>query len=148
VLSKVQAGDVLFIDECHRMTSMTEEMLGLAMMPPYTFVIPPASQLSGAEERPVTMAPWTCIGATTVYGKITKPLRDRMALTVQLKPYGAADMSEILRRAAQRLDIEINEESRLALASAVTALHVRLSGCWSGSGTTHSWSSPAKRSNP
>jgi len=116
VLSKVQAGDVLFVDECHRMTPMTEEMLGLAMMPPYTFVIPPASQLSGAEERPVTMEPWTFIGATTVYGKITKPLRDRMALTVQLKPYGAADMSEILRRAAQRLDIEINEESRLALA--------------------------------
>jgi len=99
VLSKVQAGDVLFIDECHRMTSMTEEMLGLAMMPPYTFVIPrprssPAPRNARSPWRP---GPASAPPPSTARSQAAARSdgADRAAQTLRCR-----DMSEILRRAA------------------------------------------------
>jgi Holliday junction DNA helicase RuvB len=105
--------DVLFIDEIHRLQPIVEEYLYPAMED-YRLEIPvgdgPAAQLIH-----MSLPRFTLVGATTRTGLLTSPLRDRFGIVLRLDYYTADELSEIVRRSAQRLKIEITARSCLTV---------------------------------
>lgn len=102
-LGKIQKGDVLFIDECHRMGTPAEEMLGLAMEDGQIM-------LEGADE-PLEIPAFTVIGATTKPASLSRPLRDRFELRVRVEYYSVAELAEIVRRAAERETVAVTPDA-------------------------------------
>lgn len=114
VLTNLEEGDVLFIDEIHRLNKVVEEFLYPAMEDfRVDFTIE-----GGMSGRTVNfrLKRFTLIGATTRAGMLTAAMRDRFGLRYHLDFYEADDLLEILRRSAQRLEILANEESLRMLA--------------------------------
>lgn len=111
ILSSLQPGEVLFIDEIHRMAKAAEEMLYLAMEDFRVDVM--VGKGPGATSIPLELAAFTLVGATTRSGMLPSPLRDRFGFTAHLEFYTEQELSQVIRRAASKLGIEINE---LALA--------------------------------
>ena len=112
VLTSLQKGDVLFIDEVHRLSHAVEEILYPAMEDFALDVV--LGKGPGARTVRLQIEHVTVIGATTRVGSITGPLRDRFGATYRLDYYTTDDLEHILRRSAGILDIE------LAAASAAT----------------------------
>jgi len=115
VLSSLQPGEVLFIDEIHRMARPAEEMLYLAMEDFRIDVM--VGKGPGATSIPLELAPFTLVGATTRSGMLPNPLRDRFGFTAHLEFYSDAELAQVLARAAQRLDISITDEALGEIAS-------------------------------
>lgn len=114
VLTNLEEGDVLFIDEIHRLNKVVEEFLYPAMEDfRVDFTIE-----GGMSGRTVNfrLKRFTLIGATTRAGMLTAAMRDRFGLRYHLEFYETDDLYEILRRSAQRLEIQANEESLRMLA--------------------------------
>lgn len=109
-LAKISRGDVLLIDEAHRLTAPVQEVLGLLMMPPYRATLPPPSQLVGAEEQVLRLEPWTLVCATTQPGRLTAPLRSRFGLDATLTPYEDADITTLVLRHAAKLGVTFDSE--------------------------------------
>ena len=106
MLSSLVPGEVLFIDEIHRMARSAEEMLYLAMEDFRIDIMD--GKGAGATSIPLELSPFTLVGATTRSGLLPNPLRDRFGFTAHLEFYDEAELYEVLRRAAALLDVEID----------------------------------------
>jgi Holliday junction DNA helicase RuvB len=107
ILSSLQAGDVLFIDEIHRLPKVVEEVLYPAMED-YCIDIVVGKDASVRSIR-LELPPFTLVGATTRAGDLSAPLRDRFGIVSKLEYYSIDELSQILRRTSRVLDTGIDE---------------------------------------
>src|SRR6478609_8528452 len=114
ILSGLNEGDVLFLDEIHRMSLPAEEMLYLAMEDFRVDVI--VGKGPGATAIPLELPPFTVVGATTRSGLLPGPLRDRFGFTAQLEFYEAAELERVLHRSAALLDVPLTPEGAQEIA--------------------------------
>lgn len=115
ILSSLEEGEVLFIDEIHRMARAAEEMLYVAMEDFRVDVI--VGKGPGATAIPLDLPPFTLVGATTRSGLLPAPLRDRFGFTGHLDFYTAADLQTVLVRSAGMLGMESTESGLAEIAS-------------------------------
>lgn len=115
MLSNLMAGDVLFIDEIHRMARPAEEMLYMAMEDFRIDVI--VGKGPGATSIPLEIPPFTLVGATTRAGMLTGPLRDRFGFTAQMEFYDPADLTKVVTRAARLMNVDIDSDAAAEIAS-------------------------------
>ena len=115
MLSNIMEGDVLFIDEIHRIARPAEEMLYMAMEDFRIDVI--VGKGPGATSIPLDIPPFTLVGATTRAGMLTGPLRDRFGFTAQMEFYDAKDLKRVIARAARILDVTIDDDAAIEIAS-------------------------------
>ena len=115
ILSSLEEGDVLFIDEIHRMPRYIEEILYPAMED-YCLDIIVGSDGSSRNIK-IDLPPFTLVGATTRIGDISGPLRDRFGIVSKLEYYSPSELSSIIQRTARVLDTEISTEASFELAS-------------------------------
>lgn len=109
VLSSLVPGEVLFIDEIHRMARSAEEMLYLAMEDFRVDIM--VGKGAGATSIPLELAPFTLVGATTRSGMLPNPLRDRFGFTAHLEFYEPAELHQVLVRAASLLKLDIGDDA-------------------------------------
>jgi Holliday junction DNA helicase RuvB len=114
ILSSLEEGDVLFIDEIHRLARTAEEMLYLAMEDYRVDVV--VGKGPGATSIPLSLPPFTVVGATTRAGLLPAPLRDRFGFTGHLEYYGPAELSRILARSAGLLGVQLEAQAGAELA--------------------------------
>lgn len=114
ILSALEPGDVLFIDEIHRMPRYIEEILYPAMED-FTLNIIIGSDGSSRNIK-IDLPPFTLVGATTRAGDITAPLRDRFGIVNKLHYYTSSELTLIIERTSRVLGIEIVKEAALELA--------------------------------
>ena len=114
VLSSLQPGEVLFLDEIHRTSRPAEEMLYLAMEDFRVDVV--VGKGAGATAIPLEIAPFTLVGATTRAGMLPSPLRDRFGFTAHLDFYEPADLEIILQRSARLLRVDLREAGATEIA--------------------------------
>lgn len=105
LLNELQPGDVLFIDEIHRLPKVVEEMLYSAMEDFYVDIV--VGQGSGAHPIHFPLPPFTLIGATTQAGMLSAPLRDRFGIVEHMNYYHVADLESIVKRTADIFQIPI-----------------------------------------
>ncbi|MDQ3417729.1 MAG: Holliday junction branch migration DNA helicase RuvB [Acidobacteriota bacterium] len=114
MLTNLQARDVLFIDEIHRMAPTIEEILYPAMEDYELDIM--IGQGPGARSVKVPVQRFTLVGATTRTGLLTSPLRARFGIVHRLDYYTAADIEEIVRRSARIIGVEIEDEAAVEIA--------------------------------
>lgn len=114
VLSSLEPGDVLFIDEIHRIPRYIEEILYSAMED-FTLDIIVGSDSSSRNIR-IDLPPFTLVGATTRAGDLTGPLRDRFGIISKLNFYTEEELTEIVKRTSRVLECEIDDKAALELA--------------------------------
>jgi holliday junction DNA helicase RuvB len=114
LLTGLESGDVLFIDEIHRMPRAVEEYLYAAMEDLAVDVI--IDQGPAARSVRLTVAPFTLVGATTREGLLTHAFRSRFGVVEKLQPYPTEDIEVILRHSAQRLGCRLETGAALAVA--------------------------------
>lgn len=105
ILTSLQPGEVLFIDELHRTTRAAEEMLYLAMEDFRVDVM--VGKGPGATSIPLELSPFTMVGATTRAGLLPGPLRDRFGFTAHLDFYEMPQLAQIVRRSAALLQVAV-----------------------------------------
>ena len=115
ILSSLTEGELLFIDEIHRIARPAEEMLYLAMEDFRVDVV--VGKGAGATAIPLEIPRFTLVGATTRSGLLTSPLRDRFGFTAHLDFYEDEFLARIIKRSAQLLEIAIDEDSINEVAS-------------------------------
>jgi Holliday junction DNA helicase RuvB len=115
ILSGLNEGDVLFVDEIHRMSRPAEEMLYLAMEDFRVDVI--IGKGPGATAIPLEIPPFTLVGATTRAGLLPGPLRDRFGFTAHLEFYEPDELDEIVRRSARLLEVHADPAGTAEIAS-------------------------------
>ncbi|MBL7565101.1 Holliday junction branch migration DNA helicase RuvB [Staphylococcus saccharolyticus] len=114
ILSGLQPGDVLFIDEIHRLSNVVEEVLYPAMEDFFLDII--VGKGDEARSIRIDLPPFTLVGATTRAGSLTGPLRDRFGVHLRLEYYSENDLKEIITRTAEVLGTQIDDESAIELA--------------------------------
>lgn len=114
ILMSLKAGEVLFIDEIHRLNKVAEEILYPAMEDFYLDMNTGKGQSLKTLRVPVPK--FTLIGATTKAGALSGPLRDRFGIVHRLEFYSFAELKEVVKRTAKILDIKITEEGAGAVA--------------------------------
>lgn len=115
VLSALTPGEVLFIDEIHRMARSAEEMLYLAMEDFKIDIM--VGKGAGATSIPLELAPFTLVGATTRAGLLPNPLRDRFGFTAHLEFYDDSELVDVVARAARLLEVDIDHDGVSEIAS-------------------------------
>lgn len=115
ILSSLSAGEVLFIDEIHRMARPAEELLYLAMEDFRVDVM--VGKGVGASSISLDLEPFTLVGATTRSGMLPNPLRDRFGYTANLEFYGHDDLATVLARASKQLSLEADTAAIELIAS-------------------------------
>ena len=113
ILTSLQAGDVLFIDEIHRLNHVVEEILYPAMEDFQLDLV--IGQGPGARSVKMDLPRFTLVGATTRTGLLTPPLRDRFGVILRLDFYSAEELVQIIKRSAALLGIGIDDEGALEL---------------------------------
>ena len=114
ILSGLDEGDVLFLDEIHRLARPAEEMLYLAMEDFRVDVV--VGKGPGATAIPIDLPAFTLVGATTRAGLLPGPLRDRFGFTAQLEFYDAADLAGIVAASAVKLGVRLKEVAAKEIA--------------------------------
>ncbi len=114
ILTQLEAGDVLFIDEIHRLNKAVEETLYPVMEDFALDMV--VGKGPGARSVRLDLNPFTLIGATTKAGLISAPLRDRFGLVHRLKYYQDEDLAKILKIAAKKVGIVLDPDSALEVA--------------------------------
>ncbi|HAQ60121.1 MAG TPA: Holliday junction branch migration DNA helicase RuvB [Microbacterium sp.] len=114
LLSSLTPGEVLFIDEIHRMARSAEEMLYLAMEDFRIDIM--VGKGAGATSIPLDLAPFTLVGATTRSGLLPNPLRDRFGFTGHLEFYEASDLERVIQRSSDMLGVDLTPEARSEIA--------------------------------
>jgi Holliday junction DNA helicase RuvB len=114
ILNNLQEGDVLFVDEIHRLNRQVEEVLYPAMEDFAIDIM--IGKGSSARSIRLDLPHFTLVGATTRAGLLTAPLRDRFGVTNHLEFYSVEDLTTIVLRSAQVLQIEIEEQGALEIA--------------------------------
>lgn len=114
LLNELESGDVLFIDEIHRLPRVVEEMLYTAMEDYYIDIMVG----TGAAAHPVhfPLPPFTLIGATTRAGMLSSPLRDRFGILAHMEYYQVKDLQAILSRSAKIFEIDLEDQGALEVA--------------------------------
>lgn len=115
ILSALTPGEVLFIDEIHRMARSAEEMLYLAMEDYKIDIM--VGKGAGATSIPLEIAPFTLVGATTRAGLLPNPLRDRFGFTAHLEFYDPVELVRVIARAAGLLQFNLESDSIGEIAS-------------------------------
>ena len=114
ILNNLNEGDVLFVDEIHRLNRQVEEVLYPAME---DFVIDIViGKGAGARSIRLDLPKFTLVGATTRAGLLTAPLRDRFGVVQKLEFYNTGELKEIVRRSATVLGVEIDESGAIEIA--------------------------------
>ena len=114
VLNSLGEGDILFIDEIHRLNRMIEEILYPAMEDYVIDIM--IGKGPGARSVRLDLPKFTLVGATTRIGLLTAPLRDRFGVVHRLEPYGVAQLKVILLRSADVLKVELDEDGAEEIA--------------------------------
>ena len=114
ILTNLQAGDVLFLDEIHRLPRAVEEILYPAMEDFSLDIV--VGKGPGARAIRLPLPPFTLVGATTRTGLITSPLRDRFGFAPRLDYYGPAELNGIVRRSASILEIRLDHDGASEVA--------------------------------
>lgn len=114
LLSSLTPGEVLFIDEIHRMARSAEEMLYLAMEDFRIDIM--VGKGAGATSIPLELAPFTLVGATTRSGLLPNPLRDRFGFTAHLEYYDAGELEHVVDRSASVLGVDLDAKQRGEIA--------------------------------
>ena len=114
LLTNLNPGDVLFIDEIHRLSPIVEEYLYSAMEDYKIDIV--LDKGPAARSIQIELAPFTLVGATTRSGLLTSPLRARFGITCHLEYYDATILSGIVKRSASILDISIDDDAALEIA--------------------------------
>ena len=114
ILSTLEPGDVLFIDEIHRMPRFIEEILYPAMED-FTLDIIIGGEGSSKSIK-IDLPPFTLVGATTRAGDLSAPLRDRFGIVSKLKFYTEEELTEIIKRTSRVLDMPIDKDAAIELA--------------------------------
>lgn len=114
ILSSLEPGDVLFIDEIHRIPRFIEETLYSAMED-FTLSIVVGSD-SQSRNIKIDLPPFTLVGATTRTGDLSSPLRDRFGIISKLNYYTKEELTDIVKRTSKVLDCKIDDEAALELA--------------------------------
>ena len=114
LLNELEAGDVLFIDEIHRLPRIVEEVLYSAMEDYYVDII----IVQGPTAHPVhfTLPPFTLVGATTKAGSLSAPLRDRFGIVSRMEYYSLEDLRQIVHRSSDVLSTKIDESGAVEIA--------------------------------
>jgi holliday junction DNA helicase RuvB len=115
ILSGMNEGDVLFVDEIHRMSRPAEEMLYMAMEDFRVDVV--IGKGPGATAIPLDIPPFTLVGATTRAGLLPGPLRDRFGFTAHLEFYEPGELDLIVQRSARLLDVDAVADGTAEIAS-------------------------------
>jgi Holliday junction DNA helicase RuvB len=115
VLSSLSAGEVLFIDEIHRMARPAEELLYMAMEDFRVDVM--VGKGPGASSISLELEPFTLVGATTRSGMLPNPLRDRFGYTANLEFYVSDELQMVLERAARKLELDAEAAAISLIAS-------------------------------
>lgn len=115
LLTNLEAGDVLFIDEIHRLSPVIEEILYPAMEDYQIDIM--IGEGPAARSIKLDLPPFTLVGATTRAGLLTSPLRDRFGIVQRLEFYTVDELSEIVQRSADILNIEIDREAAREVAA-------------------------------
>ena len=114
ILSSLEEGDILFIDEIHRMPRFVEEILYSAMED-FVLDIVVGSDSSSRNIR-IELPPFTLVGATTRAGDLSSPLRDRFGIVAKLNFYTDEELTKIIKRTSNVLDTPIEEDAAIELA--------------------------------
>ena len=114
VLSNLEPGDVLFIDEIHRMPKAIEEILYPAMEDFELDIV--IGGEGNSRSIKIDLPPFTLVGATTRQGDLSAPLRDRFGIVSKLNYYSDEELKEIIKRTSRVLDMEITDEAAFELA--------------------------------
>ena len=114
ILSSLEPGDVLFIDEIHRMPRYIEEILYPAMED-FSLDIIVGSE-GNSRNIKIDLPPFTLVGATTRAGDLSAPLRDRFGIINKLQFYTVEELTDIVKRTARVLDCRIDEDAAVELA--------------------------------
>ena len=114
VLTSLEPGEVLFLDEIHRMARPAEEMLYMAMEDFRVDVV--VGKGPGATAIPLELAPFTLVGATTRAGLLPGPLRDRFGFTGHMDFYEPGDLQLIISRSAELLGVPIDDDAAAEVA--------------------------------
>jgi len=114
ILTNLEANDVLFIDEIHRMSALVEEVLYPAMED-YQIDIMTGEGVS-ARSFKIDLPPFTLVGATTRAGLLTSPLRDRFGIVQRLEFYEVEDLAGIVARSAKLLDVPVDQQGCIEIA--------------------------------
>ncbi len=114
LLTSLETGDVLFIDEIHRLSPEVEEYLYSAMEDYVIDIM--IDKGPGARSVRISLNPFTLVGATTRSGLLTAPLRARFGITCSLEYYGAKELIRIIKRSASILKVDIDDEAATEIA--------------------------------
>ena len=114
LLTNLEEGDILFIDEIHRMNRVVEEILYPAMEDKHIDII--IGQGPAATSVRIDLKSFTLIGATTRSGQLSKPLRDRFGIELKLELYEPKDLKKIIERSADILGVPIEPDGAMELA--------------------------------
>jgi Holliday junction DNA helicase RuvB len=115
LLTSLTDGEVLFIDEIHRIARPAEELLYMAMEDFRVDVV--VGKGPGATAIPLDLAAFTLVGATTRAGLLTGPLRDRFGFTGHMDFYDSAELEQVLRRSAELLGVALRDDGATEIAS-------------------------------
>lgn len=115
ILTNLNEGDVLFIDEIHRISRAVEEILYPAMEDFAIDIVTGKGQMAASYHLPLPH--FTLVGATTRAGQLTAPLRDRFGVCLRLELYTPEELARIITRSASILNIEIEPDGALEIAS-------------------------------
>ena len=114
LVSSLTEGEVLFIDEIHRIARPAEELLYVAMEDFRVDVV--VGKGPGSTAIPLEVAPFTLVGATTRSGLLTGPLRDRFGFTAHMEPYTPAELERVLTRSAGLLGVDLQPDGAAEIA--------------------------------
>ena len=114
LLTSLESGDVLFIDEIHRLSPEVEEYLYSAMEDYVIDIM--IDKGPGARSVRITLNPFTLVGATTRSGLLTAPLRERFGINCALEYYDKEDLKRIVKRSARILKVEIDDDAATEIA--------------------------------
>lgn len=115
VITNLESGDVLFIDEIHRLPRQVEEVLYPAMEDFQLDIV--VGKGPSARSIKIDLPPFTLVGATTRVGRVAPPLRDRFGYVARIDYYGSDDLAAIVDRSAAILDVEIDAEGAETIAT-------------------------------
>ena len=115
ILSTLDPGDILFIDEIHRLPKMIEEVLYPAMEDFCIDIV--VGKDEGSRSIRLELPPFTLVGATTRYGALSSPLRDRFGITFKLDYYTTEELEQIVRRTSHVFESDIEEDAILEIAT-------------------------------
>ena len=114
ILTSLEPGDVLFIDEIHRLNKVVEEILYPAMEDFYVDVV--IGKEASTRSIRIDLPPFTLVGATTRAGDLSAPLRDRFGIVSKLEYYNVEELTSIIDRTSQVYHIEMDDEAKIELA--------------------------------